>query len=422
MELTEYLVKFPVAYINVSTGNELEATSALLASKIVLPIQKAYIISFDIHKTNSLIKEYNMERNISVVSYQESDLLKLKDVQNSLILFDNLSYLINLAVMDKFTGLDVSIHFARNRNWVVILGNQTILATEIKQLSEAFPKAYFWTDKFIDFGNCINYTLNKSKMKEEQETRYMFSEKYYYDYLKNPPNKTCWKSDNYTNIKRFCNIVYPPNIQNLLENPILDYEFVPTTENTVKTFGVSKILDHSPKFRQLVEKIILKAKCRHVVYTSFGSFFGAGIIEEILKALDISVLRVDYEQSIQKNIENSKLFNEDESYKVLVINTCFFEDPINVNYYHIMDSNLKEAFSKIFEIYKYKNYTTTETFPPTLDVHMYCTSRNKDCSIDDLMYDEFFPFVLRQRDFAEYSKNQSANIIVNAQGRLDVVR
>ena len=59
--------------------------------------------------------------------------------------------------------------------------------------------------------------------------------------------------------------------------------------------------------------------------------------------------------------------------------------------------------------------------PPKLTVEMYCTSKRDGKSIDDITFDEFFPYVLNQRDFWKFVKESSLYLVVNARNRLDVI-
>jgi hypothetical protein len=87
----------------------------------------------------------------------------------------------------------------------------------------------------------------------------------------------------------------------------------------------------------------------------------------------------------------------------------------------VIDSNLPEAYSKIYQIYKYSNYTSSKIMPPKLTVEMYCTSKLEGKSIDDITFDEFFPYVLNQRDFWKYVKDSSLNLTINPRNRLDAI-
>jgi hypothetical protein len=59
--------------------------------------------------------------------------------------------------------------------------------------------------------------------------------------------------------------------------------------------------------------------------------------------------------------------------------------------------------------------------PPKLTVEMYCSSKGESKSIDDITFDEFFPYLLNQRDFWKYVKESSLHLVVNSRNRLDAI-
>lgn len=420
MDVSHYLTKYPIGFVAVSIGNNQEIVAVLLASHIKLPTHNAFVITFNEDNAKEFRDKIGFSKEIDIITYEDIDIESIKIVKNSLIIFDNLTNidLINIGNLHAFNAIK---HLKENNNWIIILGDGRTTPQEIKNLSEEFPGTHFFNDKFIDFGNCINFVLNKSKMTEIQEIRYLFSEKYYYNTLGLIPDKRSWMVENYPNIKRFCNIVYPASIQSAIENFNEENETLPNPYNLFESFGVSSILQHSPKFQQLFNKINFTRRQRHIVFTNYENYFGTGILEALFKSVDIPVLKIDSEQSDEENKNNMQKFNEDETVKILIISIAFPYPPKNVDVLHIMDSNLQEAYSKIYQIYKYSNYTSSKIMPPKLTVEMYCSSKRESKSIDDITFDEFFPYVLNQRDFWKYVKESSLHLTINPRNRLDAI-
>lgn len=420
MDVSHYLSKYPLAFVAVSIGNEPEIISILLASQVKLPTHNSYVITFNEDSAGKFRDKIGFSKEINIITYEDIDLDVLKDVNHSTIVFDSLSNieLVNIGTKHSYNAIQ---HLIDNDNWVIIAGDGRTTPREIKNLSDVFPKTHFWNDKFADFGNCINFIINKSKMTEIQQNRYIFSENYYYKTLGLIPDKLAWKTDNYPNIKRFCNIVYPPSVQGMIETTKEDNILLPKPYQLFESFGMIAILQNSPKFQQLFNKINFSRKQRHVIFTNFENYFGTEIIEAIFQFVSIPIVRIDSTKSIEENKEIMKKFNEDDSIKILVISTAFPEPPKKINSFHIIDTNLQEAYSKIYQIYKYSNYEVSVSNPPKLNVEMYCTSKIDEKSIDDITFDEFFPYVLSQRDFWKFVKDSSLNLVVNERNRFDAI-
>jgi hypothetical protein len=422
MDLSEHLTKYPVAFVAVSLGNEADLVTTIVTTNVKLPIQKAYIVTFEVEKCKEVLKYTNKEKNIEVISYDTLDLSLLTRVERSLIAFDNISFLQEFALLEGQEGFKIIEYLKANGNWILVFGTQKTIPQEMQKFSELYT-AHFWNDKFADLGQNIKICLHKTKMTETQQRRYNFSEEYWYNTKGIKPNKHIWKKDILPNLKRLCNIVYPTEIQTLIEkassNPKDEFK-PPKIEDLLDTYGIPRILENCPKFQLLLDKIILRRDRKHVVYTAFSNYFGTGIISGLLKELEIKHAVIDYDQSEELNTINMKMFNNSEDCKVLVMNTVFKEDPLNVDNYHIVDSNLPEAYEKIFRIYKYKNYNIVRT-SPHLHVEMYCTSKMDGKSFDDETFDEFYPYVTIQQKFWDSVKESSLNIIPNSDHRLSVV-
>jgi hypothetical protein len=196
---------------------------------------------------------------------------------------------------------------------------------------------------------------------------------------------------------------------------------LPKSYQLFESFGMTALLQNSPKFQQLFNKINFMRRQRHVIFTNFENYFGTEIIEAMFQFASLPIVRIDSTKSDEENKELMKKFNNDEGVNILVINIAFPEPPKKVNNFHIVDSNLQEAYSKIYQIYKYSNYEVSVLNPPKLNVEMYCTSKVDGKSIDDITFDEFFPYLLSQKDFWTFVKDSSLNLVVNERGRLDAV-
>ena len=423
MDLSEYLTKYPIAFVAVSLGNELESVTTIVTANVKLPTQKAYIVTFEEEKYKELLKFMGKDKNIHVLSYDILDLAELSRIDKSLIVFDNISFLKEFGILEGREGFKIIEYLKSRKNWVLVFGTQKTPPIELQEFSDLF-EAHFWNDKFADLGQKIKLCLNKSKMSSLQERRYNFSEEYWYETKKIKPNKNVWKKDILPNLKKLCNIVYHTEIQTLIEKSSGNSKnsfTPPVIDELIKTYGIPNILENSPKFQNLLDKVILHRGKRQVIYTAFSNYFGTGIISGLLKATDIPHLVIDYDQSDELNKINMKAFNTSKDINVLVINTVFDKDPLNIEKYHILDSNLPEAYEKIFRIYKYKNYKIDFLNPPSLDIEMYCTSKQEGRSYDDETFDEFYPYVTLQQKFWDSVKESSMNIIPNKEHRLSAV-
>jgi len=421
MDISEYLVKYPVALVTVSFGNEPDLITSIVTCQTKLPIQKAYIVSFEEERCKKIVNDMKYE-DVKVISYEDIQMGVLHGVKNSVIGFDSLSFLTEFAELDLKRGFQIIDYLKNNGNWILIFCSQKTLPVEIKNFQDGFPKAYLFNDKFADFGHNVVYSLNKTKMSEQQELRYNISEKYWYETRKMKPNLHSWKKDNYSNLKKFCNIVYPGSIQSIFESTTLEkVPEVPSADNIINTFGISAILENAPKFQQLIDNIVVTRRQRHLVHTGYANYFGTGIIAALLNYLEIPTLTIDYEKPDEENEKNLELFNKTDKYIVLVTNMILPDDPININVYHIMDSALLKSFEILFQIYKYKNYNLETRGIPKLVVEMYCTSKLESKSIDDYTFDEFYPFVVQQQKFWEFITKSGMNITANDKHRFSIV-
>jgi hypothetical protein len=421
MDISEYLVKYPVAFVAVSFGNDPDLIATIVTAQAKLPIQKAYVVSFEGERCKRALKDMKQE-DVKVICYNDIEMGDLHGVKNSVIGFDNLSYLLEFAELDMKRGFDIVEYLKKNGNWIIIFGTQKTLPVEIKKFEDYYPKAHLFDDRFANFGHNVVYSLNKVTMSKTQELRYNISEKYWYETRKIVPDKTSWRKDTYSNLKKFCNIVYPGSIQSMFESTTIEEKNkVPSAEEIIGTFGIGTILENAPKFQQLVDNIVITRRQRHLVHTAYSNYFGTGIIAAILRSLEIPTLVLDYEQSSEKNEENLKLFNTTEKYIVLVTNIIPPEDPINIHMYHIIDSELLKSFEILFQIYKYKNYKVESTKAPKLAVELYSCSKLESKSIDDIMFEEFYPFLTQQQKFWDMVVNSAMHIVTNDKYRLSVV-
>ena len=421
MDLAEHLEKYPIAFIAVSLGNENEIITSMVTSNVRLPIQKGYIVSFNIGKYEEIFKEKNIGKNVQVLPYDQLGLDSLLRVKNSVISFDNISHLQEFALLEGREGFEVIEYLKDKGNWILVFGDQKTHPNELNLFSELYS-AHFWNDRFADLGQNIKLCLNKCKMTEKQQRRYEFSENYWIKQKGLTFDKYTWKKDMYPNLKKLCNIVYPVEIQTLIESCSKNKSITPPPiDKMIETFGIPKIIEDSPKLQLLMDKIIFHRIKRHIVYTSFSNYFGTGIIAGLLNEVGIPTLTIDYDQDEEINKENFRLFNKCDRYNVLVINKVFTENPINVDKYHIMDNNLPEAYEKIYKIYKYKNYKLNFREIPSLHVEMYCTSKQDGKSIDDETFDEFYPYVTMQQKFWDSVKESSLNIVSNDEHRFSAV-
>jgi hypothetical protein len=362
------------------------------------------------------------DKDVKVLSYNDLEMGELTGIKNSVIGFDSLSYLTELAELENRRGFEIIQYLKDNGNWILIFATQKTLPIEIKKFQDQYPKTFLFNDKFANFGHNVVYYLNKTKMSIQQELRYDISEKYWIEKKKSKITKESWKNDSYPNLKKFCNIVYPGSVQTLFESTTIEaIDSVPSPDELITTFGIASILENSPKFQQLIDNIVVTRRQRHLIHTAYSNYFGTSMIAALLNSLEIPTIVLDYENSDEENENNLKLFNSKDSYTVLLTNIIPPDDPININMYHILDSELLKSFEILFKIYKYKNYNLEERGIPKLIVNLYCTSKNEGKSIDDITFDEFYPFLNQQQKFWEMVVDSGLSLVVNDKHRLSVI-
>jgi hypothetical protein len=110
-------------------------------------------------------------------------------------------------------------------------------------------------------------------------------------------------------------------------------------------------------------------------------------------------------------------------YQVLIINEVTPERPVNVNHFHIIDVDLKEAYRMIGEIFKYSNYNLSYNIELTVYLHfsLFPSRQNKsNISPNSYMFSCLNKQVERDIETFNRIKNQSYPVVLGNGNRLVV--
>lgn len=186
----------------------------------------------------------------------------------------------------------------------------------------------------------------------------------------------------------YSNIVYPFNIQTLIDNNQLDQ--IPPVDSLVRVVGYKDLLKNAPKISQLLDFVNQHIDQRHIIYTAYPGINGAELLKALFDNLDegkliktncINIDPLFSDQDKYNLIEewNANVGNNYE-HRVLIIGSPLVARPKQTDHYHILDFNLGEAFEQISEMFKNDNYVDNAT---DLSVHLHY-STYKDSTGDAL--------------------------------------
>ena len=437
MDICNYFDKQDsVAFVAVSLGNHNYEVAYELATRIKLPIIKYYdkvhIVTFDDTEINEKIFKDGHNNEIFTYNYNCVDMDPVFKVRKSVVIFDNLSNALEFLTPRSGNALEIMDKIAEH-NFVIVLGNMKTSKEELKKFSDFFIEAKFWNDSFMtDKPYSLGLKLHRSVMTPYQYQRQHSMMKHYIDNKKKKIHQNLWKEDGFENAKRFCNIVYDETIQSNIEDAVKsqsqeDFYY----ENSPKKLmnrcgGAYGLMDSSPKFSNLYE-VIKSNSDRHIIYTSFDSYYGSDMIYTMLVEMNIPTIYIGNEHTTAEKMKALNVWNNSHKHRVLIVGSILPEAPKNVNHIHILDSNLKDVFDKVYDTCKYENCGTktlgSSSSISSVSIHLHMSERpslDLEKTIDELTFPEFYEYLNIKKNFWELVLENSKKINMNHEGRLIV--
>ncbi len=433
MDICNYFDKQDsIVFVAVSLGNNNQEIAYEIATRTKLPLNnyydKVHIISFDDTLLNEKIFREGYNESIFTYSYSCDDMNPVFKAKKSIVIFDSLSNVMEFLNPRCGTGLDIIDTIIKN-NFVFVLGDIKTSKEDLKKFSDFFVECKFWNDSFIsmDYQTYI-LKLHKSIMSEEQYVKQYSMLKHYIDNKKKKVHQGLWKEDGFENAKRFCNIVYNENVQNMIEDAVKNNtqsEFY--YENSPKKImnrcgGANGVLDLSPKFNNLYD-VIKSNNGRHIIYTSFDAYYGSDMLYNVFTELKIPTIYIGSEHNEIDKIKALNAWNNTKKYKVLIVNGMLPNQPKDVNHIHILDSHFIDVFDKIYENCKYENCNSGNNSSVNITLHLHMSERpslDLEKTIDELTFPEFYNYLNMKKNFWELVLENSKKIRLNRHGRLEV--
>lgn len=421
MDISNYFGKDIIALIAVSLGNANSSVAFEIAKYSKLPLNdfynKVHIVSFDREYLNSKINEADYTQEIFVHEYNQESFIKIFDAKKSIIIIDDLSNLTEF-IPDSFKAIS---KICKNSNFVIILASMKTSREDIREFSKYFEEAELWKDSFMSNNeDKINIKLHTNKITSLQDEKI----KKLMENCEKKPGIDAWKEDNHRNCKRFCNIVYPSKIQEEIEE-------ASRTKNEDKYFkhhsphfmitrlgGSDEFLKFSPKFKELLG-IIENNPGRHIIYTSFDSYYGSDMLYALTeKKYNALLINPEYVESEKEKIINT--WNSNKKHKVLIITTSVPISPKYVDHIHCIDNNLKEDYERIFDILKYENHSYKSI---NLTIHLHSCEKIKhedEKIIDEYTFPVFYEYLSSKKNFWLLLLEKSKELKRNKRNRLEI--
>lgn len=410
--MTDITQKLRNTYFTFLTYNEqinpLDAAVSFVKGSMN-PGQISIIVTNHKDEVSEIINStFGSDTTVSSIDYDSID--NLYPFGSALVVFDNFDFLKDVKD-DALKEFLVTLY--NNNNTVVALTNKTTSEEDIEDFSDMFTmKPFFGSLNYISEydgnGDLITY---EGYLVETELTDYQID---YYRLSKDVPNadSDSWQSDNFKDFVYIFNIIYPFEIQKLI-----DSGDAPDIQTLIKLFGWENLLAYGPKIKYLVDIINLRLKndegqnMRHVIFTALDDYHGAYLLEGIfenstINGNGINSITIHSEDDLNVQEQKMDLFNnqKDETgdyfYQVLILTKSFPQIPKDINFFHTLDTDLLTASKMIDQVYKTSNYS--ETNPINLKVYMHVT-KNETNTIDNylasglLKYIEDSYFVYNQR-------------------------
>lgn len=425
MDICNYFGKDNIALVAVSLGNSNSKVAYELAVHSKLPTKeflgKVHILSFEEEYLNDRVL-YEEQENIYIHSYQKDIFSKLNYCEKEIIIIDDLSNAMEF--IPNFLKKLLNLY---PNNFIIVLANMKTSREDIKKFSDVYDDCHFWNDKFLQKtveGLSLKLQIHKSKITEIQNIKI----KKCNEGKDVKPSFYSWKEDTYRNCKRFCNIVYPYDVQSEIEEAVKTnttdeyYKSNNPYKMIMRLGGKKEFLYLTPKFNKLLNVLESNNQDRHIIYTSFDSYYGSDILQELLKE-NFSVMIISSNMSESEKEKYINAWNKNKNYNVLIITTSVPLIPENVNHIHIIDSNMKEIYERIFELCEKKSETLPD-LGESLTIHFHtCEKINPEDEkiIDEYTFPVFYEYLSSKKNFwdlvLEKSKNtylKNSRVIINS--------
>lgn len=350
--------------------------------------QYGFIVTdqFKLESLRQLIVDNEYDDIIIATTYDDPVYLH---EDNSVIIFDSLKNL-----MGNFHEDIESRKFFYNLlnrlkskfNQVIAIVDNDMYQEDIAKVCSIDPKMFLYlSDKQFTFINKETNMLYYPKIHDEIAIITKEQEAKLNSIIpkSDTPEPLNWINDEYRipgnlseiSPKKYFNIVYPYQI----EAAIKSQANLSTLDYIIDIFGEGEILKFAPKFRKLFDKITMSLDegLRHVIFTAYPNIsddgndgdFGGDLIWILLtKKYNLRAERLYDSSSDEEKFDTLQRYNNGE-FDILITNCYFMIPPVNVNHFHVIDSDLKTAFDMIDVIYKDINYGKEQN--PDFDIHLY---------------------------------------------------
>lgn len=453
MDITRVLNQTYLAVLSFTQLADNYVVAVETAKKTVLTGQSAYIVSNNYQIVNQILRNDGVDNYINAIPYGSVN--NLLRAVSSLIIFDDLDFLLTI---DDYDDLIKNLNM--NNNFKIALINYPNVyyslnydvTDQIDKLTHLFNK-----EPLLLFGCFASQITNDDKlgsfqigtlpmpkfvckqtvMTMDQLTKI---EGYRSTYgggkleYSNWTQSTDEMGETPEAIQKVCNILYPFEIQSIFENN----QEVPDFYSLVRVLGYKVLFQNSPKFLELYDTISLNlrsnegVKQRHIIHTGFNDYFGGKILKVLFDSVGenpIKTLYISNEYSSQYKLDLIRKFNDETEddgtykYQVLIINNIPPIRPTNVNHFHILDVDLREAYEMVGEIFKYTNYNLNYNIELTVYFHfsLFPSRQNKsNISPNSYLFNCLNQQVQGDIDTFNKIKNQSYPVVLGNGNRLSV--
>jgi hypothetical protein len=136
------------------------------------------------------------------------------------------------------------------------------------------------------------------------------------------------------------------------------------------------------------------------------------------KKYNALVINPEYVESEKEKIVN--IWNLNKKHKVLIVTTSLPIVPKYVDHIHMIDSNLKEDYERIFDILKYENHSS-KVINLTIHLHMCEKLKIEDENIiDEYTFPSFYEYLSSKKNFWMLLLEKSKDLKRNKNNRLCV--
>ncbi len=366
--------------------------------------QYAFIVTKE-EFVDSLQEEINnngLDEYMIVTTYEEPVFL---GYDNSIVVFDSLATIMGDFSEDNIRNLFIMLNKLNQKFCQVLaITDYNMTNEEISKLCKLQPESFIYLsdhaagtqitmpDKKLYFPRLVEDDITMTK---EQEIKIN-------SIIKDAPAPLNWINDEYRlptdkykdaegfiSPKKYFNIVYPYNVESAIKN---NYDSIDALESIVNLFGPKEVLKYSPKFKTIIDDIVkTKTKdgidnifSRRVIFTAYPNVdddnkdgdFGGDLLWIYLKDVEgLSVKCLYNYHSYEEKMAIMQDFNSGDT-NILITNCYFIIPPLNVDHFHIVDSDLETAFNMIDVMFKNLGYGSATT-SPSLDVHLHYVQRDK---------------------------------------------